>query len=560
MMRRCCGTGRAAAAGAWLLSVGFLGGTGSQAVEPDGLEPIDVGGLLAWGGVQAAHSPLDIGIIGQVFDGSTFSLARTGSENPMRVTLEFGDWVDLRGFRLWFLGGRNRWLAEAADNLTDLETEGESYRLLVDGKEGEESEWSEALLSEGVSCRAVRLTLRRLTGDDHVHLCEWELLTPVAPAGPSLGLRLDIDGNSMELTWAARPGSWYRVQGGQDLTAWKTLDVVKAAGTRVSFEPPLPPVEEQAYFRVIQAKPEDRERIQKRVLVLNYEPVLESRGSRTVREVMGWNEPRLLTEAYYADIEAASGDYVDWITEEWIDIDAWPRKIDGFVYDDVSWLRAWEQGQPHEPDGVDYAAIVEEFGIDDRVRRGEIHEVILWGFPYAGYYESRMAGATAYWCNAPPLQRLGVPLYVIMGLNYERGVAEAAHSFGHRVESIMRRVYGSWSGGPEINHLWDRFSRYEGLAPGQAACGNVHFPPNGRQDYDYGNAAVVQSEADDWLNFPDLTGARRPLTSAAWDGSHRGFMKWWLTRLPKAPGRNADGKLNNWWGYLVDMNEYPESR
>ena len=35
----------------------------------------------------------------------------------------------------------------------------------------------------------------------------------------------------------------------------------------------------------------------------------------------------------------------------------------------------------------------------------------------------------------------------------------------------------------------------------------------------------------------------------------------------KKPGRyvdggNAtnDGKLNNWWGYLIDMNEYPESR
>jgi hypothetical protein len=171
-----------------------------------------------------------------------------------------------------------------------------------------------------------------------------------------------------------------------------------------------------------------------------------------------------------------------------------------------------------------------------------------------------MAGPSAYWCNAPPLQRPDVPLYVIMGLNYERGVAEAVHSFGHRVESILWRVYGSWSGDSTIGHLWDRFSRFEGRAPGKAACGNVHFPPNGRQDYDYGNPAAVESEADDWLNFPDLTGVRRPVSSTDWGGSHRGYMRWWLTRLPKAVGRNADGKLNNWWAYLLDMNEYPESR
>ncbi len=40
-----------------------------------------------------------------------------------------------------------------------------------------------------------------------------------------------------------------------------------------------------------------------------------------------------------------------------------------------------------------------------------------------------------------------------------------------------------------------------------------------------------------------------------------------MARFPKASGRYVDGasainngKLNNWWGYLVDMNEYAESR
>jgi hypothetical protein len=37
------------------------------------------------------------------------------------------------------------------------------------------------------------------------------------------------------------------------------------------------------------------------------------------------------------------------------------------------------------------------------VARGEIDEIWLFGGPYFGFYESRMAGPGAFWCNAPPL-------------------------------------------------------------------------------------------------------------------------------------------------------------
>ena len=35
-------------------------------------------------------------------------------------------------------------------------------------------------------------------------------------------------------------------------------------------------------------------------------------------------------------------------------------------------------------------------------------------------------------------------------------------------------------------------------------------------------------------------------------------MKWWFTHLPKAPGINPDGRLNNWWEYLFNFNAYDE--
>lgn len=132
-------------------------------------------------------------------------------------------------------------------------------------------------------------------------------------------------------------------------------------------------------------------------------------------------------------------------------------------------------------------------------------------------------------------------------------------NLGHRAESIMRRVYGSWE--PEPTHMWNRFTLYDKVAPGKAACGNVHFAPNSTKDYEWGARKAVWSNADDWLAYPRLTGKGRMMTSADWGGGDiRLHHKWWLSRLPKARGKGPDGKLANWWKYVVDFHRYEESR
>ena len=180
------------------------------------------------------------------------------------------------------------------------------------------------------------------------------------------------------------------------------------------------------------------------VLVLNFDPIVQSRGERPLHEVLGWNDPHALTEGYIADLAECSRGYVRYQVVEWRDVDAYPVKQDGFRYTDRSYLDRWEGGEPwHHPDAVDYRRILLDFRIPRRVERGEIDEVWLWGFPYAGFWESTMAGQGAYFCNSQPVE--GIPtsrLFVTMGFNYERGVGPMLESFGHRVESILRHVYG----------------------------------------------------------------------------------------------------------------------
>ena len=68
-----------------------------------------------------------------------------------------------------------------------------------------------------------------------------------------------------------------------------------------------------------------------------------------------------------------------------------------------------------------------------------------------------MAGNGGYWCNSSPVE--GVPserLFVVMGWNFERGVAEAIHSYGHRGESVMVHSYGPWQ--PNRDNNWNAFT------------------------------------------------------------------------------------------------------
>ena len=301
--------------------------------------------------------------------------------------------------------------------------------------------------------------------------------------------------------------------------------------------------------------------IHPKVLVITFDPVIESENSKRLHQVCGWNDPAKLTSSYIADVKECSGGFVQYHVVEHLTVDAFPAKRDGFTYTDDTFLECFRSKKGwHQPDAVDYRAIIRQFDLERRVNRREIDEVWIFGMPHAGLYESTLAGKGAYFCNSPPIVGVDADrLFAIMGFNYERGAGEMLENLGHRVESIMRRVYGGWE--PEETHAWNRFTLYEKVAPGKAACGTIHFAPNSTKDYEWDSKTPVMSTADDWLNYPNLTGKSRLMTCADWGrGDIRLHKKWWLTRLPKAPGKGPDGKLANWWKYVVDFNRYEETR
>ncbi len=293
--------------------------------------------------------------------------------------------------------------------------------------------------------------------------------------------------------------------------------------------------------------------VQPRVLAIVHNPIIRAKGGMKAQQAYGWNNPDKLAAEYIADIQAISYGYAQYEIVERIEMDEFPLKLDGFRYTDETFHRAWLARQFHQPDSVDYMALVKQFKMIERVNDNQIDEVWLLGFPYCGYYESIMLGPGAFWCNAPPLQGTNhaKKRFVIMGFNYERGVGEMLEDLGHRAESMMMKVFANVRG--EAN-LWERFTRYEKTHPGRSECGNVHFAPNSVKDYDWGNRTPVLSRCDHWYTFPNIEGEPRTVDCSEWgNGDIRAHHVWWFRHFPHVVGE-TNGISWNWWEYVIDPN------
>lgn len=292
--------------------------------------------------------------------------------------------------------------------------------------------------------------------------------------------------------------------------------------------------------------------IHRNVLQIVHAPILPGEGRAKLHQAFSWNDPDELARQYIVDVGECSHGVADFEIVDRIEVDAFPKKVDGFQYTPESYVRSWRSRSGfHQPDTVDYYALIAEFDLIPKIDEGTIDEVWLFGFPYAGYYESIMGGPGAFWCNAPPLTDTAYchRRFVMMGFNYERGVGEMLENFGHRAESILSHVFRGTKGD---QNLWERFTRYDLVYPGGSEVGNVHFAPNSERDYDWGNRRMVQSRCDDWYNYPDLAGDSRSVNCEDWgNGDMRAHHMWWFDHFPHFEGE-VNGIGHNWWQYVLD--------
>jgi hypothetical protein len=324
------------------------------------------------------------------------------------------------------------------------------------------------------------------------------------------------------------------------------------------------------------------DRIERRVVVLSYDPVNPSNPAQRLSDHVGTADVFAHSQRIADAIRAASGRMADYQIVETHRIDEFPVKRDGFRYTWDGYLACRANvANCHSTDDASYVPILngEDAGTDlcARIAAGQIDEVWIWGFGWFGFDEFTYKIPTDqvlyppnpynYWIydgrkrDLPACGRT----YFVMGYNHERQEGRGLHSYGHRIESALTAApagKGLWHrcGTPEYGSSdWTDFTCIEKDGSGRAGCGDVHFPPNAMQDYEYANPTPVTSQCDDWFNYPNRTGATTTVSYATWGrapwGSDEdGYLTWWMNHLPRKAGRADRGGIpveNNWWHYIL---------
>lgn len=153
--------------------------------------------------------------------------------------------------------------------------------------------------------------------------------------------------------------------------------------------------------------------------------------------------------------------------------------------------------------------------------------------------------------------------YVVYGDSYQREWGCTVHNRGHHLERVMGAV-------DRHDLFWGPFTGHSVQTGevGQGRVGNVHFPPNGVQDYDYWNATPVPSDIEDWR--PE-GGPRVPVNFETWqdipyrypdEGTCGGqWLIYWMQAFPgHESGLTLNGApLENWWDAYARWDDWRAS-
>ncbi len=522
-----------------------------------------------------AYPAINWNSINKMFDGNAFTEAGVNNSDTLALTLKFPNPISFSKVKVIFFND-GVWSLETANSLSDLNNKTGSYHSYVSEMKDTAFVWDSLQFSQS-SAQYLRLTAKNLS-DTSVYISELAIqkdvdlthlvIIPFPPKiipGTTLKTHLKVEdqnGNLMDynlnypVVYHSSDESIATVDASGNITGVGLGNCTITVSTESGSLSGKAPTEVVSDF-VSQRAPA---RVVK-VALIYQDPVVDSATGERMHQMFHWNDPDVLIAQIIQEFNNVSDGMVQFKIVEKHDDQQIFTKLDStfltvkqFVdyYNEPGWATIKSLVQDQGRVKFDYNAMLNYYDLCAKRDSGVIDEVWVFAHPFAAMYESILAGPGAFWWNAPPLNNPALNKTLsIMGWNYERGVAEALHSFGHRVESAMWHAYGSWNDKSTDPNMWDLFTRIDKDVPGGANIGNVHYPPNGQSDYDYGNTKAVTTYADNWKRYPYLLDQHRTVTCSEWGCSQLGYMRWFLSHLPRYTGV-YNGILNNWWAYALD--------
>jgi hypothetical protein len=215
-----------------------------------------------------------------------------------------------------------------------------------------------------------------------------------------------------------------------------------------------------------------------------------------------WNRSDGLITQYIEAMRKASKDILVYQVVEKLEVAEYPVLMEGSQYTDTTYtgVLADSKSALRDANGnyllADYQQILQKFDLLRKAENAQIDEVWMFGGPYFGFYESRMVGRNAFWCNGPGMEE-NCRRFVIMGFNYERDVKEMIHDYGHRAESILAKYFGSETYLRKIYRLESTAAPANAYEQFLLDFGTVHRKPGG-EEYGQDEFAWLSRMMSEW--------------------------------------------------------------
>ncbi|MCI0514237.1 T9SS type A sorting domain-containing protein [candidate division KSB1 bacterium] len=561
---------------AWLF--GFTTVT-AQTTE---IKQLDIAGGITNGTIQITVTPtLTKGPLEKVFDGNAFTEIGVQNTKQLSLTLELAQPAKFYKSSIfgWMDGA---WSLEAATSRPDLDQKSGSYSQLIQGRQMGAFAW-DSLAFNPVEAKILRLSVENSSGDQ-IFLGEWKLFThqtfvgltiwpenPKVLPGTSLTLKANLKDDAGQIyPYTLKDHvSWYSGDT-QIVTVDEFGQITGVAQGTTSLTAKTPKLNGATAVSVVADFESPRAAtLTKKVALVIQNQLVDPVRKRKIHQVWNWSDPITLVNQLLEEFTNISHGVVQYkIVEKYDDQVCFSRlngefmTLDTLIYFFTTPGKLYGRTTPGTLQYIaeiqnrvkfDYLAMIDHYHFAEKRNQGEIDEVWVYAWPFAAMYESQLVGPNAFWYNSPPLEHPALNhLLPVMGWNFERGIAEALESYGHRSESALVKTHGGrWDVHNPNPSYWEIYTRIDKDFPGLAQIGNIHFPPNGLSDYDFTNRRYVQTYADNWKRFPILLDQHRSVNCQEWGSSHVGYMRWWFSHLPHFEGV-TQGILNNWWHYIVD--------
>lgn len=326
----------------------------------------------------------------------------------------------------------------------------------------------------------------------------------------------------------------------------------------------------------------------KNLIVITYDPINPNNPAQRASDVYGWPDYFQMTTDLVNHFSSATQGHVQYQVINHHVIDFFPYFRQGAQYNWDDYAQCVSQGYsgaPCEPEGprsVDYNRIATtDTGTDycSEIAANNVDEIWVWsGFGTAfDEFAYKIPGDDTMFDSNPfngwlyNWRRYNLPdcgrTYAVMGFVPQAGMANTMHSYGHRMESMISLSPAGRGSFVECGDVipgqpdWTDFVCSAHVGTGTSGCGTIHFPPNGAADYDYENTTFEPSNCSQWSDYPNITSNTENVNRETWgqvDGNyHLGFMKYWMSNIPRADGQ-TNGVANDWWHYALNYeNPYP---